>query len=129
MLSSLLDHTAAAALLRQGCVKLHLPDAAAVELLRFLMCKRMHDQDAGPRPREMTPGVQLEQLWTWMLLRTKVWGYMALAAAELPAHHTQQPSRMKAQRCYKPRRGLTGLDRQRYSNATRKQVADACVLT
>lgn len=73
MLSSVLDHTVAGALLKQGCARLALPDAAAVELIRFLLIKRFHDS-LPTRPRQMCPGVHLERLWHWMLLRTKVGG-------------------------------------------------------
>jgi hypothetical protein len=73
MLSSVLDHTLAGAFLKAGCAKLGLPDAAAVELIRFLLVKRFHDTlGVASRPRQMCPGVQLERLWHWMLLRTKV---------------------------------------------------------
>lgn len=71
MLSSLLDHTAAAASLRVGCKNLNVPDSAAVELIRFLLIKRMHETLDQP-PKRMAACAVVEQLWCWMLLNTKV---------------------------------------------------------
>lgn len=48
-----------------------MPDSAAVELIRFLLIKRMH-QTLDKPPKQMSACAVVEQLWCWMLLNTKV---------------------------------------------------------
>lgn len=71
----MLSRTAAVHDLRRGCRRLQLPDDAAVELIRFLQSKRIHDQlllaNTAPRCR-MSPGAALKKLWHFMLLNTDI---------------------------------------------------------
>lgn len=62
-------NTEAVRALKADCQRLHLPEETAIELVRFLQAKRVHDQflSATARPRNMSPGAAVDKLWHFML--------------------------------------------------------------
>ena len=70
----MLHDTIAARALRAGCQRLQLPVETAVELIKILQAKRVHDQflSADVRARNMSPGEAVDKLWHYMLLNTDV---------------------------------------------------------
>jgi hypothetical protein len=59
--------------LQQGCARLGLHADVALELVAFLELRRRFAlPPSGREPQGLSPGTQLDQLWHWMLLNTRV---------------------------------------------------------
>jgi hypothetical protein len=59
--------------LQQGCARLGLHADVALELVAFLELRRRFAlPNDGQEPQGLSPGTQLDQLWHWMLLNTRV---------------------------------------------------------
>jgi hypothetical protein len=68
-----LQHSSAVQQLQQGCARLGLHGDVALELVAFLdLRRRFVPSVTGEEPQNLSPGTQLDQLWHWMLLNTRV---------------------------------------------------------
>lgn len=70
----MLHRTSGVISLKAGCRRLQLPDDAALELVRFLQVKRVHDEfvPSTTKSCNMSPGAAMDKLWHFMLLNTDV---------------------------------------------------------
>jgi hypothetical protein len=59
--------------LQRGCARLGLHADVALELVSFLELRRRFARPVtGEEPQNLSPGTQVDQLWHWMLLNTRV---------------------------------------------------------
>lgn len=76
-------------MLRGGCAEVGVPDPTAMELLRFLTVKRVHQDGANGRPYRMSPSPKLDRLWHWVLLNTAVADLVHAYVGGRVSHSTQ----------------------------------------
>ena len=64
-----MENTHVSSFLRAGCEELRLPEETAIELVRFLIAKRLVDQEKG---QSLSPSAKLDKLQHWVLLNTEI---------------------------------------------------------